>query len=193
VVPFVPEVVPLSPLKTPLALGTLSREEQSLLRVRKHALLRKDFSMHQKEFNVTWRLIALLSVLSIGISLFVMSPVLALAKTQINPLLIPIPTRDSVLFGIWRPDGSTVGSVHVKLDSGGLDQCVNLGHQNTVYGFGNVNGQDTITIEQYPNANCQGAEGVNRDPGKTYRGTVNSLAPGSADGGKRIYVTPKDA
>jgi hypothetical protein len=146
--------------------------------------------MYQKGKIVAWRIIAVLFVLSIAISVFAMSPMLALADTSVNPLVIPIANHNSVLLGIWRPDGSTVGSVHIKLDSGKIDQCVNLGQQNTVHGFGNVDGNDTITIEHYPGANCQGNA---RESSKTYRGRVNSLAPGSPDGKYRIYTTPKDA
>ena len=151
--------------------------------------------MYQKGKIVAWRLIAFLFVLSIGIGLFAMSPILALADTQANPVVIPIPTRNTVLLGVWRPDGSTVGSVRItdKTAPNRLDQCVNLSQQNTVYGFGNIRGQDTVTIEQYPGANCQGADNVSRDPNKTYTGTVNSLPPGSPDGKYRLYQTPKDA
>jgi len=172
--------------------------------------------MYQK--GKIWRFIALFFVLSIGISLFAMSPMLALASlrlppdivsrnggvrpptplvivssTSVDSLRISIPRSNTVLFGVWRPDGSTVGSVHIELGSGQINQCVNLDQQNIVYGFGGVNGEDTITIEHYAGANCQGAEGVNRESSKTYRGSINSLAPGSPDGKYRIYPTPKDA
>ncbi len=151
--------------------------------------------MCQKGKIVAWRLIGLLFVLSIGISFFAMSPILALADTQASPVIIPIATRNTVLLGVWRPDGSTVGSVRItdKTAPNRLDQCVNLSQQNTVYGFGNIHGQDTVTIAQYPGANCQGSDNVSRDPNKTYTGTVNSLPPGSTDGKYRLYQTPKDA
>ena len=149
--------------------------------------------MHQKRKIVAWMLIALFSVF-VGISLFAISPVLARATdTTANPVVIPIPTQNTVWLGIWRPDGSTVGSVQITTNSGILDQCVNLPQQDVVYGFGNINGQDTITIAHYPGADCQGTDGVNRESSKTYTGQVNSLAPGSPDGSYRVYQTPKDA
>ena len=151
--------------------------------------------MRQKRKIVAWRLIALLSVF-VGISLFAMSPVLARATdTNFNPLVIHVPSRSSVLLGIWRPDGSTVGSVHVtdQTKPNRLDQCVNLPQQDVIYGFGGIDGQDTVMIEHYPGADCQGTPGVNRDPSKTYTGQVNSLAPGSPKGNYRVYQTPKDA
>ena len=151
--------------------------------------------MYQKGKIVAWRLIALLFALSIGISLFAMSPILALADTQANPVIIPVPTRNTVLLGVWRPDGSAVGSVRItdKTAPNRLDQCVSLPQQDTVYGFGNIHGQDTVTIKQYPGGNCEGTDNVSRDPNKTYTGTVNSLPPGSTDGKCRLYQTPKDA
>ena len=151
--------------------------------------------MRQKRKIVAWMLIALLSVF-VGISLFAISPVLAHpADTTADPVVIPIPTQDTVLLGIWRPNHSTVGSVWIKdtSPSGTLNQCVNLSQQNVVYGFGNINGQDYVTISHYPGADCQGTDNVNRDPSKDYTGQVNSLAPGSPDGSYRVYQTPKDA
>jgi len=137
--------------------------------------------MHQKRKIVAWMLIALFSVF-VGISLFAISPVLARATdTTANPVVIPIPTQNTVWLGIWRPDGSTVGSVQITTNSGILDQCVNLPQQDVVYGFGNISGQDIVT------------DGVNRESSKTYTGQVNSLAPGSPDGSYRVYQTPKDA
>jgi hypothetical protein len=151
--------------------------------------------MNQKKKIVAWRLIVLLSVFA-GISLFAMSPVLARATdTNVNPIVIPIPTRSTVLLGIWRPDGSTVGSVRVtdQTNPQRLEQCVNLPKQDVIYGFGGINGQDSITIEHFAGADCQGTPGKDRDPSKTYTGQVNSLAPGSPKGNYRIYQTPKDA
>jgi hypothetical protein len=151
--------------------------------------------MHQKRKIVAWRLIALLSVFVV-ISLFAMSPILALANdTNVHPLLISIPTRSVVLLGIWRPDGSTVGSVRVTDETNPqrLDQCVNLPKQDVIYGFGGINGQDIVAIEHFAGANCQGTPGKDRDSSKTYTGQVNSLAPGSPKGNYRIYQTPKDA
>ena len=148
--------------------------------------------MHQKEKIVACRLIVLLSAF-VGISLFVMSPMLALAtNTNVNPIIINVPTRSYVLLGIWRPDGSTVGSVRITDNTNPqrLGQCVDLPKQDVVYGFGGINGQDIITIEHFPNAGCQGQ---GRDPSKTYTGTVNSLAPGSPKGNYRVYQTPKEA
>ncbi len=112
--------------------------------------------MYQKRKIVAWMLIALFSVF-VGISLFAISPVLARATdTTANPVVISVPTQNTVLLGIWRPDGSTVGSVKITTKSGKLDQCVNLPKQDVVYGFGGIDGQDTITIEHYAGADCQG-------------------------------------
>ncbi len=151
--------------------------------------------MYQKGKIIAWRRIALLSVLSIGISLFAMLPIQALADTSVNPTLIPVPTRNTVLLGIWRPSGSTIGSVFVKdqTDPTKLSQCINLSQQGTVYGLGKINGQDTIVVDHYPGANCQGTDSVNRESSKTYTGIVNSLPPGATNGSLRIYETPKDA
>ena len=145
--------------------------------------------MYQDGKIVAWRLIALLLVLSISTSLLVMSPMLALADTNNTAILFRVPSKNKVFLGIWRPTGSTVGSVRIKLTSGQIDQCVNIPAQNTVYGFNTVGGSDTVTIQNFPGANCQG----NRDSNKDYTDSVNSLPPGSTDGTHRVYMTPKEA
>lgn len=99
--------------------------------------------MFQKRSIVAWRSIALLSVLSIGISFLAMLPTQAYAATH-------------EIIQIIRPTDSTVGSVWIVNNTTHTPPvCITLPQQNVLVRVpGDYDGQDQMLIENFPDAQC---------------------------------------
>ncbi len=159
--------------------------------------------MRQKENSLVWRLIALLSVLSIGMSLFAMSSTLTYAAAR-----YPLPVR------IFRPFSSTVGAVRVTVTRDNAvivnPVCIPLPQQqqdpNTQLSAlvpvkdssgQELQNQDTIKIENFPNAQCQLDNLFPKvSDNETFNNLVRRLPVGPKscsslpEGHCRLYTTP---
>lgn len=140
--------------------------------------------MCQSGNNVAWRLIALLSILSIGISLFTIWP---------TPTYAVRPSLYNLQIFVLRPTSSTVGSVRFSdVDNDTLGKgCLSLSEQNSLTALGAYPNLDHILIENFPDGNCS-AQGFPNT-------ADNVLAPTYKIGTSyqhnccRLYTTPAQA
>lgn len=146
--------------------------------------------MSQKRNNIARKAITLLSVLSIAISFFAMSPTLTYANGS-----------QFVTIKIWRPFVSKVGSVLVtdKTQPNVINnKCVPLPNQGTLVPLptqGDLGSQDTISMQNFPDGNCQTPVNdlAHRNPMNDYQDLIITLPPCSDDTVCRVYMTPNEA
>jgi hypothetical protein len=142
--------------------------------------------MFQKRNIAAWRSVALLSVLSIGISFLAMLPTQAYAATH-------------EIIQIIRPTTSTVGSVRVTNKTTNTPPaCVTLPQQNALIPVpGDYDGQNQMLIENFPDAQCSTPNFPN--VANNFAGRVAQLPPCLlASTNRRIptcrlYMTPPNA
>jgi hypothetical protein len=131
--------------------------------------------MYQKKNSAAWRIIALLSVLSLGISLLAMSSTLIYAAS-----------KDSINLNIWRPDTSRVGAVKVN------GTCQPIVQQHTLVAVQSFdNPQQNLTIENFPDAQCS-AQGF-PNSANTFQDRLDHLPPCTTNSKCRVYMTPSQA
>jgi hypothetical protein len=142
--------------------------------------------MFRKKNVAAWRSIALLSVLSLGISFLAMLPTQAYAATH-------------EIIQIFRPTTSTVGSVRVTNNTTKTPPaCVTLPQQEVDIPVpGDYDGQNQMLIENFPDAGC-GAPGF-PNTANNFTGRAAQLPPCLlANTNRRIpacrlYTTPPNA
>lgn len=131
--------------------------------------------MHQKGKIVTWRLMALLSVLSIG---FAMSSTLTHAENKAV-------TRT---LNIWRTHTSTVGAVEVN------GQCIVLPQQGVLVPIPNTiagNNQVNVTIKNFADSGCNARSIQFHNGIYDYNGPIDDLPPCGRN--CRVYMPPSQA
>lgn len=145
--------------------------------------------MYQKWNIVAWRLMALLSVLTIGMSLFATSALACPINNQ----------NSSMTVKIFRPDYSKVGSVFVGVKTAAGPQpgaCIRLPTQNVLVntGFDQMANTDDIEIESFPDAFCTRGLGF-PVAAQTYQGKIGNLPDCENDtsGLCKMFKTPYQA
>jgi hypothetical protein len=149
---------------------------------------RKDFLMDQKGNNIARKITILLSVLSLAISFFAMSPTLTYANGS-----------QYVDFRILRPVSSTVGSVLVTDVTQHFSKCISLPKQEILVPFPGpeeIMSQDVIKIQNFPDGNCRTPVNdlAHRNPMNDFLedDSLKELMP-CDNNVCRVYVTPAQA
>jgi hypothetical protein len=141
--------------------------------------------MHHNGNGIAWKPMALLSVLSLGIGLFVMSPI---------PTSAVRPSPYNLQLNVLRPTSSTVGSIRfTDVDNTTLanKQCKSLPIQGQELILATFPALDHILIEHFPDGNCS-APGFPNTTNNVFAPTYR-IGTSSSVHAQRRYTTPAQA